>query len=362
MLFPLTLLLVAGLFFPLSISSHPTNSPPAKRLTPLEPRKVSSLAGQTVLSGLLVSRQGDGQCCGTSDCCNERSLCCDDMGCCDIDENCCEGGSCCPENYSCAVADNGDEGCCPIGQDCSGSPNECDTSGYVPCSNENFCCPPAQICSRDSNNSPTCIAGGSQTPIQTVTPTTDDSGPPNQPTGTSGGGSESQNQGLQNVTIDLSSEAGITWSGDWVSVGSSCSSSGHGRSLSGDSTDNSSGIMAYSFAGPSVYLSLSGNNTQYTVSIDGEETSFTSPSTQSQSGCTIGWSRTDMASGNHTLQIKVSSVSDLRRRQEEAEWAFDILNLIITADGAGLFGAASSNVASWPLVVFSALVCISPYL
>ncbi|KAJ7105966.1 hypothetical protein C8R44DRAFT_806329 [Mycena epipterygia] len=325
MLFPLRLLLVAGLFLVLGISCHPTNSPPAKRLTPL--------ARQTAINGLLVSRQR-------------------------CESGVCPGGQCCPADSQCSDAHNGDEGCCSGGQDCSGPANEC-----VPCSNENFCCPAGQTCSRDSNNSPTCIAGGGQPPTQTLTSTTDDSGTPtqyNQPTGTGGDGSQSQNHGLQNVTIDLSSEAGITWSGDWVSSQSSCSSSGKSRSLSGNGTSSSSGVMSYSFTGPCVYLSLSGTNTQYTISIDGEETSFVSPSTQSQSDCTIGWSRTDLASGSHNLEIKVSGVSDLRRRAS-IDWAFDILELVITAASSGLLGTASSNVASWPLVLFSALVCISPY-
>ncbi|KAF7365974.1 hypothetical protein MVEN_00473300 [Mycena venus] len=218
---------------------------------------------------------------------------------------------------------------------------------YDPCSNENFCCPTGQTCSRDSDGNPTC---GSQ-PIQTLTATTDLSS--NQPTGT-------PNQGLQNVTIDLSSEAGITWSGDWVTVGSSCSSSGKGRSISGNGT-SSLGTMAYSFTGTAAYLSLSGANTEYTVSIDGQETSFKSPSTQSGSDCTITWSQTDLPSGSHNLSIKASGVTDLRRRGA-AGWAFNIVDLIFTAAGSGIFSdAASSNIASWPLFLFPVLVCISPY-
>ncbi|KAJ7101831.1 hypothetical protein C8R43DRAFT_242231 [Mycena crocata] len=112
--------------------------------------------------------------------------------------------------------------------------------------------------------------------------------------------------------------------------------------------------------GPCVYLSLSGNNVQYSVSIDGEVTNFVSPSAESQSDCTIGFSRTGMSSGSHDLQIKVSGVSDMRRRGL-IEWAFDILQLLITTLASGLLGDASSNVASWPLVLFSALVCLSPY-
>ncbi|KAF7363238.1 hypothetical protein MVEN_00676700 [Mycena venus] len=357
MLFPLRFLLVAGLFLFLETSCYPTNSPSAKRLSPLKPRKLSSLAGQTVISGLLVSRQ----CCGTSDCCDEGSFCCGDIGCCDTDETCCEGGSCCPGSHFCAVADNGNEGCCPVGQDCSGSPEECDTSGYVPCSNEDFCCPPGQTCSRDSNDSPTCITGGGQP--QTLTPTTGPLTQYNQPTATR---STQHNQptgtnGFQNVTIDLSSENEITWSGDWASVGSSCSSSGKGRSHSGNDSSSPSGIMSYSFTGPCVYLSLSGSNVQYSVSIDGEEQNFVFPTThaQSKSNCTL-WSRTDLASGRHNLEIKVYDVSDLRRRGP-VDWLFDISQLTITIIASGLLGAGSSNVASWPLVLFSALVCISPY-
>ncbi|KAJ7857430.1 hypothetical protein B0H14DRAFT_3135779, partial [Mycena olivaceomarginata] len=173
---------------------------------------------------------------------------------------------------------------------------------------------------RDSNGNPTC---GSQ-PIQSLTVTTDRSN--NQPTGT-------PNQGFQNTTIDLSSEAGITWSGDWVTVGS-CSSTGKGRSISGNGTSSSSGSMTYSFTGTAAYLSLSGANTQYTVSIDGQETSFTSPPTQSGSDCTITYSQTDLRSGSHNLSIKASSVTDMRRRglggASAAEWAFNIFDLVLT--------------------------------
>jgi hypothetical protein len=76
-----------------------------------------------------------------------------------------------------------------------------------------------------------------------------------------------------------------------------------------------------------VYLSLSGSNVRYTVSIDGEEKSYVSPATQSKSNCTIGWSRTDLASGRHNLEIKVSDVGDLRRGGP-VDWAFDIAQLM----------------------------------
>ncbi|KAJ7328248.1 hypothetical protein DFH08DRAFT_815755 [Mycena albidolilacea] len=299
MLFPLRLVLVVGLFLFLGISCHSTNSPPAKRLTLLKPRKVSnSLMRQTVIRGLLVSRQ---HC--------ESEVRCQEGGCCDTDENCCEA-TIVPSPTT------GMKDVAPPGRTARDHPmmNATPVMSPVPMKTSAVLLAKLAV-ARDSDGNPTC---GSQ-PIQTLTVTT---GTPN--------------QGNQNVTIDLASEAGITWSGDWVTVGS-CSSSGNGTAA---------------------YLSLSGANTRYAVSIDGQETSFTSPSTQNGSGCTITWSQTDLRSGSHNLTIKASGVTDLQRRggAAAAEWAFNIFDLILTAAGSGIFGdAASSNAVSWPLFIFPAL-------
>ncbi|KAJ6555994.1 hypothetical protein B0H19DRAFT_1151727 [Mycena capillaripes] len=362
-------LLAAALFLFLGVSCHPTtSSPPAKRLTLLKPRKPSSLAGyaasrgHTVIDGLLLLRRRCQSEVCQGDCCDEGSSCCGDTACCDNDDNCCEGGTCCSGSDRCAVADNGDEGCCPVGEDCSGSPDECDTSGYVPCSNEHFCCP--ECAARDSDDNPTCVArgGGGQPSIQTLTPTSHAHSLP------TSDGSQSQNNGVHNVSVDLSSDTGITWSGDWGSVGSSCSSSRKGKSLSGTGTNSSSGVMSYSFTGPSVYLSFSGSNAWYTVSIDGEEINSVSLSAQNREDCTmIWWRKTDLSSGSHDLEVTVSGVNDTSSSSSDLQqrglidWGFDILQLIVTVAASGLLSAGSSNVASWPLVLFSALVCLSPY-
>jgi hypothetical protein len=39
----------------------------------------------------------------------------------------------------CDVVD-GTQGCCEIGKVCTGTSDECDKAGYVPCTNDDFCC------------------------------------------------------------------------------------------------------------------------------------------------------------------------------------------------------------------------------
>ncbi|KAJ6555351.1 hypothetical protein DFH09DRAFT_1280417 [Mycena vulgaris] len=368
------------------------DSAPARRLTPLMPYTRKPLKAQkskTVIEGLLVARQScnpgygscsnggccriGGQCCNNGVCCLRSEGGCDDRGCCNLDEHCCTGGACCSAGSYCDVVD-GKQGCCEIGKICTGTSNECDSAGFVPCANEDFCCRPGAICYRDSSGNPGCRAGGSPPPPPTTkdttstthkpttakptptpgttTTTADDSGTTHttsaaQSTHSTGSAPTSvptAPTGYQNVFLDLTSDINLRWTGDWVVVPATCSSGNKAKSCSGNSSTSSSGMLMYDFQATSIYLSVASINAQYTISIDSEETSYglLSVSTAAPTNCTFGWSKTNLSvSVTHYLQITVNGPAANGRRDSTGDWALELQNLVITQPGSSTSRAAS---------------------
>ncbi|KAJ6456893.1 hypothetical protein C8R45DRAFT_1185006, partial [Mycena sanguinolenta] len=335
-----------------------------------------------VISGLLVRQSCDpgyglcsngrccpvgGDCCANGDCCDAGEWCyagsltplvsiaklialqpsaaCGRrmvaIGCCDIGDNCCEGGSCCVSSDYCTVA-NGVSGCCENGKVCTGISNQCDKSGYSPCTNDDFCCPTGQTCFRDSANNPACKDGGGGGGSPTTT-TTKETTTTHQTTTTKGttvttsmlAASSAPNAvpaapaGSENVVIDVSTDLNITWTGDWVVVPSTCTTGSKSKKVSGNSTNLADGAMSFPFTGTCVYVSVMSLNAQYTITIDGEETDYGAPSgaTTTPSNCTFGWSRTNLTAEVHSIGISVSGAIH-ERRDIEAPWSLELQNLV----------------------------------
>ncbi|KAJ7200674.1 hypothetical protein B0H12DRAFT_1164147 [Mycena haematopus] len=417
----------------LGVAEHATR--PARRLMPLKPQ-YNRLSSQSlvqrsmIISGLLVARQscdpGYGLCstgavvplaatavhqavccCNSGQWCYVANICClrtehgcDNKGCCDIGDNCCDGGNCCSASDYCTVVD-GRQGCCEIGKVCTGTSNQCDETGYVPCTNEDFCCPAGQTCFRDSNNNPGCESGGggggsggSPTTTKTTTTThqatTTKAATPPQTTATTtssqttvASGSTAPSSapppppGSQNVVIDVSSDIDITWTGDWITVPSSCTPGSKAKAVSGNSTTTADGLMSFSFTGTRIYVSVASLNVQYIISLDGAETpSGTSAATPAPRNCTFGWMQTNLSVGTHFLGISIFGAVDVGRRDIESPWALELQNLVITEPSSSVTGqssststakagddgnlsAASVNYVSWSwLLIFTAVMTI----
>ncbi|KAJ6557271.1 hypothetical protein DFH09DRAFT_1084194 [Mycena vulgaris] len=132
--------LFAALLLGSSCGAKDTSSP-AARLTPLKPFIQRPRPGETIIRGLLFSRQSPQSCRAGFNLCNKT-------GCCSTEETCCEGGGCCAAGTFCAGI-----GCCPKGETCTGSGQQC-ASGFEGCPNDNGCC------LRDSDGAVACQKGG----------------------------------------------------------------------------------------------------------------------------------------------------------------------------------------------------------
>ncbi|KAJ7458476.1 hypothetical protein FB451DRAFT_1273228 [Mycena latifolia] len=406
-LFLLSSLMLSSLMLAVIGDAATDESAPARRLTPLKPHTRHPLKAQTdhdtrrgVIPELLVARACQsgygacstggcckigGQCCSNGGCCDPGEWCystfcclrsqggCDQRGCCNLSENCCKGGTCCSSGDYCAVDELGNQGCCPNGKVCSGSSNQCDSSGYVPCANDDFCCLPGQTCYRDSDNNPRCRAGGSTltTKITTTTHTTTKATPTTAPetttTADESGTTHSTTStgiqtgpttaptapaGSQNIIVDVSEDTSIAWTGDWVVVASTCTPGSKAKSCSGDSSSIADGTMMYSFKGTSIYLSIASNNAQYVIALDEEETDYGSPfnSIQVPSNCTFGWMRTNLsATTTHSLFITIIGASNGdSRRDIDGPWSLEIQNLVVTqpTSSSGLPSGVSSGAST----------------
>ncbi|KAJ6471441.1 hypothetical protein C8R45DRAFT_1014388 [Mycena sanguinolenta] len=412
-----------------------TSSSSASLLMPLKPRynRLSSqkqnLRRSGVISGLLVRQSCEpgfgacsnggccpvgGDCCANDGCCDAGEWCyaagccllsedgCDNKGCCDIGDNCCEGGSCCASSDYCAVVD-GVQGCCENGKVCTGTSNQCDKSGYSPCTNDDFCCPTGETCFRDSNNNPGCESGGgggggggSPTTTTKATTTTHQTTTTKGTTATTNSNTAAPSSapssvpaapaGSKNVVIDVSTDLNISWTGDWVVVPSTCTPGSKAQQVSGDSTSFADGFMSFSFTGTCVYVSVASLNAQYSITIDGDETEFGSLSgaTPTPGNCTFGWSRTNLTAEEHLIGISIFGLTD-ERRDIEALWSLEVQNLVITqpssasvslsegqssstasakAGDTGNLSAASMNSISWSLlaVFMATMVTIPSYM
>ncbi|KAJ6598496.1 hypothetical protein B0H10DRAFT_734137 [Mycena sp. CBHHK59/15] len=383
--------------------AYGTDSPAGKLLSlaQLKPplqialhESVGPVQRETLISGLLVVKRAcapgngacadgsgccqlGGQCCKGKYCCDAGFWCystgccklsqggCDNKGCCPLGSNCCKGGSCCASGDYCDVVD-GQQGCCPIGKVCSGSTDQCDISGYLPCTNDDFCCPPGDTCYRDSSNDPRCRAGGGGSPttakkttttttkaattkpidtskidLQTTTPgseTTNTTAPSRSQTITGASNAitsvPTAAAGSQNIVIDVSDTA-ISWKGDWATVTSSCSASGSkAKSILGGSIIVA--VMQYNFTGTSIYLSLASVNVMYTVTIDGELTGYGDATsgtvTATPANCTYGWKKENLANILHIFEITVfgQSISAHNGRRDDGFWSLQVQNIVIT--------------------------------
>ncbi|KAJ7783374.1 hypothetical protein B0H14DRAFT_3893852 [Mycena olivaceomarginata] len=227
---------------------------------------------------------------------------------------------------------------------------------------------PGQTCFRDSANNPGCRAGSGGSPTTTNTHvtttqvttrttahTTTATGTP--PTTIAGGTGPSTvptpPAGSQDIVIDVSSEAaGITWTGEWNIVPSSCSSAAgsKARLISGIPDMFKSGLMSYSFTGACIYVSVVSSNAEYTIIIDGEETHYgtgtDATSTPTPANCTFGWSQTNLTTGLHFIGISVlGAIGTDTRWDIELPWSLEIQNLVITQpiSSVGRGGGAESG-------------------
>ncbi|KAF8180781.1 hypothetical protein K438DRAFT_1976599 [Mycena galopus ATCC 62051] len=222
---------------------------------------------------------------------------------------------------------------------------------------------------RDSNNNPGCESGSgggggspttqknTSTTHQTTTAkgtTAPDStaSAGSKSTATTGGVTASSSvpappSGSQNVVIDVSTNAEITWTGDWLTVASSCTPGSKAKAVSGNSTTISDGIMFYSFTGTAIYVCVASLNAQYTVSIDGTDTQYGSlGSVPTPSNCTFGWQQTDLSIGVHTFTIDVDGAIDSASRDIEAPWALELQNFVITQASSSVSDSAEPSHAT----------------
>ncbi|KAJ7063955.1 hypothetical protein C8F01DRAFT_1367404 [Mycena amicta] len=362
-----------------------------KKLTPLKPQTFNQPSAQTdmhsqrVISGLLYPEErackagyglcSTGYCCQLGgDCCTEGGCCdagdwcystfccklsqdgCDSRGCCAIGDNCCEGGGCCSSSDYCIITD-GIQACCPIGEVCSGISNQCDESGFVPCSNEDFCCKPGETCFRDSAGNPGCKSGGgggggvttttkTTATTHTATPTTTTGTTANAPTSV-----PAPPSGSSNVVIDVTVEEEITWTGDWSIVDSTCKAGANARKCTGDDINFNNGMLEYSFTGTAIYVSLWTTNAQYTIFLDDDFTAYGdsegSNPAATPKNCTFGWSKTGLSAGSHYLSISlIGPVVDLRRdakRDSGSPYSLEIQSFTITqSDGTSSSGGSAA--------------------
>ncbi|KAJ6529544.1 hypothetical protein DFH09DRAFT_1370976 [Mycena vulgaris] len=388
------LFIIAGIVLSVVGVIPDTENPPSVRQTPLRPRTGNPQAQKTqdttVIEGLLAPRAcpsgsglcSTGVCCPLGgDCCKDRRCCpagnvcygeglccnptteggCDNLGCCPIGAQCCKGGSCCHSNENCVIVD-GQLGCCLKGEVCTRNSNPCKTAGYVPCANENFCCPPSDTCYRDSGNNARCRNGAPPPPTtppppppHTTTPkppttthsdteattgmttTAGNSGtaPHSVPAGTAPTSVPTPSSGSKNVVIDVSSTA-ITWTGNWVTIDSSCTSGSKAKTCSGDSNtdDSASNSMSFSFTGTSVYVSVASRNAAYAIEFNGETITYggDTNSTPTPGSCTFGWSKTGLSvTVTHVVEIQLHGPSEsLSKRDSGSPWSIEIQNLVIT--------------------------------
>ncbi|KAJ7164208.1 hypothetical protein C8R46DRAFT_1098975 [Mycena filopes] len=147
--------------------------------------------------------------------------------------------------------------------------------------------------------------------------------------------------------------------------------------------------MSYTFQGTSVFLALRTANAWYTVTIDDEVTTYGASGTTSSptpSNCSFGWTKQNMGSTPHLLQIDAYGASGSSgplsgRAAADGAWALEVQNLVVTrSDGsssgsvsgtggvsAGDSGGASAKsgliyTGGWmmiPLAVFSFLATIN---
>lgn len=119
--------------------------------------------------------------------------------------------------------------------------------------------------------------------------------------------------------------------------------------------------------GSSIYLSVASNNARYVVSLDVDDiTTYDGESlgaTPTPNNCFFGWSRTNLPSGMHTLEMDVNSPSSSdadAKRDLELPWMVELLVYLNASPLCDAVPQIQSYLVSRNLIRLSAAVEVIP--
>jgi hypothetical protein len=152
--------------------------------------------------------------------------------------------------------------------------------------------------------------------------------------------------GSNQIGVDVS-DSNITWTGNWVTVQSSCSSGSKAKMISSTEGGSLPVKMVYNFKGThycsqippvltedtgptSVSVKVASTNAWYTITLDTQTTTYGDVTSRpAPANCTFGWTRVDLPSSQaHVVRIVAYGATG---GVHGSPWSLEVQNLVLAS-------------------------------